>query len=139
MIFHLKKMNEILNWKHRWFGVWRESGRAYEKCPSIKDFIDPKFTEHHDIDKITRYLETAQIVSTTSRANFPCVLTGRRFSGSLSYRTDGEWLWPDDLAYYVREQRVSLPLELVTMMENYKYQPPVVPQEAIQKLEWPPI
>jgi len=68
-------MNNAENWDHAWFGVWKETGPVFKKCPSIHEFIDEKVTDYRDKDKILEYLEKAQVVATTSRLSFPCVLT----------------------------------------------------------------
>jgi hypothetical protein len=131
-------MSSLENWNHEWFGVWMESGAAHEKCPSIRDFIDKQSPDYHDKDQLAKYLETAQVVATTSRLRFPCVLTGKKFVGSLSYRTNGKWLWPDDLAYYVREHHVRLPTKMVEAIRQSAYKTPVVSDETISNLERPP-
>ena len=132
-------MNNAENWDHAWFGVWKETGPVFKKCPSIHEFIDEKVTDYRDKDKILEYLEKAQVVATTSRLSFPCVLTKKKFTGSLSYRTDGIWLWPDDLAYYVREHHVRLPVKMLETIRLNSYTPPTVSLETIQTLERPPI
>ena len=131
-------MNKMEKWQHKWFGVWIENGTAYGMCPSITEFIDKKAADYQDKTQIAEYLETAQVVATTSRLRFPCVLTGKKFMGSLSYRTDGEWLWPDDLAYYLREHHVRLPEKMLEVIRRNNYQPPDVDKDKIKDLEWPP-
>src|SRR5262245_41723138 len=36
------RRSAIDDWPHRWFGFWREYGKAYERCPSIRDFVRPE-------------------------------------------------------------------------------------------------
>jgi hypothetical protein len=131
-------MNNTENWNHKWFGVWMETAPVYGKCPSINDFIEKTSIDYQDKEQIAVYLETAQVVATTSRLRFPCVLTGKKFSGSLSYRTDGKWLWPDDLAYYVREHHVRLPDKMVETIRHNEFKPPSVTEDMVRNLEWPP-
>ena len=126
-------------WTHRWFGVWQETGDAYRNCPSITEFIDPGAATQYDIDAVASYLENAQVVATTSRLGFPCAVTGKQFGGSVSYRTDGVWLWLDDLAYYVREHNIRIPDKMLETMQRNNFVPPPVSDVDVEKLEWPPV
>jgi hypothetical protein len=126
-------------WTHRWFGIWKETGKAYEKCPSIEEFIDPDAASRLDREAVSYYLENAQVVATTSRLDFPCAITGKVFSGSISYRTDGVWLWLDDLSHYVREHDVCIPDAMLNTMVKNSFIPPSVAEADIEKLEWPPV
>lgn len=130
-------MSTHTEWKKRWFGVWREAGGAYSACPSVNDFIDPTLLAAYDRDRLVRYLETAHVVATTSRLNFPCVVCGARRGGSLSYRTDGDWLWPDDLGHYVTEHNVAPPLAMLASVVAHGYAPPAVSQAQVEQLQWP--
>lgn len=64
-----------------------------------------------DYDKpaLRRYLTTAEIVASTSRASFPSPFTGKQLAGSISFRTDGKWLWLDDLVDHIDQYGVTLP------------------------------
>lgn len=130
-------MSGMPAWDKKWFGVWRESGAAYSRCPSVKEFMSPgDLVEHHG-ERLVRYLESAHVVASTSRINFPCVLCGVQFGGSLSYRTDGEWLWPDDLGHYVSAHHVALPPAMLARVVAHRYEPPAVSPQEVQRLQWP--
>ena len=132
-------MTNSTNWQHKWFGVRRELEPEYQLCPSITDFLRAEHPANVHAEDTARYLETAQVIAITSRLRVPCVLTGKTFIGSLAYRTDGEWLWPDDLAHYFREHDIQLPQAMLETMKRNGFQPPPVSAEAIANLEWPPI
>jgi hypothetical protein len=103
-------MSFIEEWPYRWFGYWKEQGVRYSKCPSISDFIRPQaYLTPKERTDISRYLTVAPVYSVTSRRMFPCLVTGRVFSGSLATRTDGVWIWREDVAYYMNEHRLWLP------------------------------
>ncbi|MEO1245768.1 MAG: hypothetical protein AAFX56_08835 [Pseudomonadota bacterium] len=126
-------------WHHRWFGVWREYGEAYRECPSIENFICPGASTGQDKKRIAHYLDTAHLIATTSRIQFPCAISGHRFFGSVSYRTDGQWLWLDDLSHYVIEHGVCIPPEMMEHMRTYHFEPPEVTEKQIEKLDWPAV
>ena len=130
-------MSFASEWKNRWFGVWREMGAAFSACPSVRDFVGSADWAGYDRDGLVRYLETAQVVASTSRMAFPCVLCGAREGGSLSYRTDGVWLWPDDLPHYISEHSIVPPRSMLEHIASKRYRPPTVSQEQVDQLQWP--
>jgi hypothetical protein len=130
-------MTPATDWNNRWFGVWRETGATYSACPSVQDFMDSAALAEFDKGRLVRYLETAHVVASTSRLAFPCVLCGARHGGSLSYRTDGEWLWPDDLGHYVSEHNVAPPRAMLEHVAGHRYDPSAVSQEQVERLQWP--
>jgi hypothetical protein len=127
-------------WAHRWFGYWREYGAAYSECPSIHDFVDQQVVSNYNKEGLRFYLTNAPIVASTSRINFPCPFTGRRVSGSLSARTDGEWNWFDDLPDYIEAFNVRLPAHFEEKIRALNFCPPTeVSLEQINALERPPV
>jgi len=122
----------IANWPNKWFGFWREYGQAYHRCPSIRDFVNPLISLKYD-------RLTAQVVASTSRSSFPCPFTGERKAGSISIRTDGSWLWLDDLADYIDDYNVVIPANWLTEIEIRSYIPPRVDLSKIQELQQPPV
>jgi hypothetical protein len=127
-------------WKHKWFGVWREYGPAFEACPSILDFVHPEVSQRYDKGRLRNYMANAPIVASTSRSSFPDPFTGSRSCGSISFRTDGEWVWLDDLPDYIDGHDVAIPSAWLLKIQASDYVPPVaVGQDAIDKLEWPPV
>lgn len=129
------QMRKASNWSHKWFGVWREFGRGYENCPSIHDFVGSENSPTYDVGRQLLYLETAHVIAATSRMNFPCVITGTVFHGSLCVRTDGVWWWHDDLGHYIKKHRVFLPPAMVAVIEENNYSPPSVSDEQISQLD----
>lgn len=112
-------------------------GHEYSGCPSIKNCLDRDEVGTYDIKKVEEYLVTGFPLEVTSRMSFPCVMSGEVFSGELCYRTDGEWLWQDDLAYYLTRYSVALPPRFLDQMKHNEYAPPAVSDEQIVALDWP--
>jgi len=73
----------------------------------------------------------------TSRRSFPCLISGESFSGSLSVRTDGVWVWQDDLAHYVKDHNVALPQEFLTHIKSNNYAVPSLISVDESKLQFP--
>jgi hypothetical protein len=93
-----------------------------QRLPSLRDYIGPEGQENED--KIASYLESAasysgvgKIVGDLLDPNAPAVL----FPGR---RTDGLYVWPAELAYYVRKYHVRVPRELADRMASLNWRPP---------------
>lgn len=131
-------MSNIDQWPFRWFGVWREFGPKYKECPSIREFVSPELVAHYDKKRLREYLLNCQVVASTSRASFPCPFTGVQQKGSISFRTDGEWLWLDDLPDYIENFNVAIPSRWLRSIEARSYEIQTVDDHSVMKLEWPP-
>lgn len=125
-------------WPHRWFGCWREFGPAYELCPSIDEFVDEDWL-HESIDELVRYLARAPVVAVTSRLALPWARGEGDDRTSLAWRTDGAWLWLDDLDYYVATQSVRPPDAFVAHIEARLFALPKRLRIDRDVLDWPPI
>jgi hypothetical protein len=132
-------MDQIDRWPHKWFGVWREYGPAYERCPSVHEFVCPAVARPYDHQRLRDYLTRGLVVASTSRSNFPSPFSGERIGGSVSFRTDGTWIWRDDLPDYVQHHDVALPSGFLKHIVENNYVLPVVDPGAIAGLEWPPV
>jgi len=114
---------QFASWPDKWFGYWREYGHAFRRCPSIDEFVDPDWRYEHRAGLVA-YLANAPVVASTSRFSFPWLRgkgDGRMW---VSVRTDGEWAWLDDIAYYVGEQALRPPDALVAAIEARNFTPP---------------
>lgn len=97
--------------------------------PSLKDYTSDQPQEYEE--DIARYLESAPVFSGVGKAvgdvldpNAAAVL----FPGSL---TDGYYVWPAELAYYVRKYHVRVPQQLIERMKTMDWQPP-----ADEEIDW---
>jgi len=129
---------EILNkWPHKWFGVWKEYGEQYSKCPSIKEFIQDRNLYGDKIQLISKYLATSQIIGTTSKHCFPDPISCKVVFGDISFRTDGIWVWLDDLADYIVKYNVAIPVLFYRNIEANNFEPITNWQGDYKKLDWP--
>lgn len=125
------------DWPFTWFGCWREFGAAYARCPSIDDFVDPTW-DYVDRDRLVAYLVGAPVVATTSRLGLPWAKGPGDGRSSVSYRSDGVWVWLDDLDYYIEEQSLRLPDSFVAAIEGRHFEPPAALEVDPMTLSWPP-
>jgi hypothetical protein len=130
----IKNMN---NWPHKWFGFWKEYGQAYEKYPSILDFVDKQRNSSYEKARLKQYLENGIVVVTTSRINFPSPFTGKIGEGDISWRTDGTWVWFDDLFEYIDHHDLAIPDEWYEHIKYSNFEIPEVDELDMDKLDLP--
>jgi hypothetical protein len=129
-------MGLLESWPNKWFGVWKEQGAGFENCPSLKDFINVELVKEYNFSELFWYLEDSQTVATTSGDSFPDPFTGELIKESISYKTDGRWLWLDSLPYYIEKYKVAIPIEFFNDIMSNKCLP-VKWSGDIQSLDWP--
>lgn len=129
-------MKLLESWPNKWFEVWKEQGIGFETCPSLKDFINIKLVEEYNCVELFSYLENSQTVATTSGDSFTDPFTGELIRESISYKTDGIWLWLDSLPYYIEKYKVAIPIEFLKNIMDNKFLP-VKWSGDIQSLDWP--
>ena len=129
--------SQFATWPFRWFGCWREFGPAFGRCPGIDEFVDEGW-HHARVDELVRYLARAPMVSVTSRLALPWARGEGDDRASVAWRTDGVWLWLDDLDYYVADQSVRPPDAFVARIEARDFAPPKRLRIDRSVLEWPP-
>ena len=131
-------MSENINkWPHKWFGIWNEYGDDYKKLVSIKEFVYPEVVKGYNLQGVKNYLTNSLLLSSTSRMAFPCPFTGKLYEGSISFRTDGEWLWLDDLPFYIENYNVALPTSFLQKMDKNNYMPVKLWGGNPEELDWP--
>lgn len=59
--------------------------------------------------------------------------SSRQVLGDSNVRTDGEWLWRDDLANYVRRHHVQIPDEFLESIRQRHYIVPEVDDETLDR------
>ena len=64
-----------------------------------------------------------------------CLDGARTAVAPLEIATDGRWVWPRDLAYYVGEYHGSLPPEFVEHMRACRWKAPTFTREDMERLE----
>lgn len=123
------------NWPHRWFGFWKEDGPEYRACPSLSQWPSEALAQN-EMARILTFLRGGAVVCVTQVGVRNCVLCGRRLSGSRECLSDGLWLWPGELAHYLEEHGVAVPLPLRKHIE-LSPAPDANRQVDPAQLEWP--
>jgi hypothetical protein len=90
-------------------GYFSELGHGRPDGPSLRGSLrqEPSPEESH----LVRYLRSASVLAANGPASD--VLSGEPLSETLCVMTDGTWVWPSDLPFYVERYHVELPTDFV--------------------------
>ncbi len=125
------------NWNHTWFGFWNEYGEGYENCPSVFDFIDKTINETYDKTLLCNYLNNGIVLVSTSLHCFPSPVDGKITYGSVSYRTDGKWVWFDNIVSFIENDNLTIPEVWYQEIEAKKFIFPDVSSDQLDNIGFP--
>lgn len=91
------------------------------------------FVEQHWEQAAISYLKQGPAIVVSGRATD--LLDETEGIGQYQVRTDGEWVWPSTLAYYVAKYHVALPEEFLAHMASRGWQAPELDYEALEELD----
>ncbi|MBD5394294.1 MAG: hypothetical protein HDR71_08475 [Lachnospiraceae bacterium] len=100
---------------------------------SLKENIsdEPQFNE----DKIIKYLEEGVIYCVSPGLTTDILGKSNEIIDSLKILTDGEWIWPSDLSYYVKKYHVKLNEKFILHMQNAYWTVPNRQEIKLEQLE----
>ncbi len=101
-------------------GYFKEMPHGKETDNSIFDFINKE--NHDNIEKIYQYLKSGVEFVVSPEVTHDIISPEKGTSGVSSSYTDGVWLWPGDLAYYVKNYNLKLPEEFISTMKQNNWQ-----------------
>lgn len=127
------------SWSFKWFGLWEEYGKGYEKYPSIKNFVNKERNLRYAKEKILKYLNEGFPFVSTSKASFPSPFTGEVGHGSVSFRTDGEWVWLDNIGEFIERNDLVIPEGLYERMEKNNFITQELSEEQIENVSQMPM
>jgi len=97
-------------------GYYKEMPHGDDTDPSIMDCIQKK-VEHKN--EICRYLQSGYTLAACGSVVMDVISPEKGIIGSPDDVTDGTWMWPADLVYYIQNNNLELPKEFIaTMKEN---------------------
>jgi hypothetical protein len=108
-------------------GMFIELGRVKQPDPqpSILTTVSPEPLP--DTDRVVAYLRAGHdLIAMMDVQNDVFDSSQKVLSGS-SIKTDGDWLWREDLAYYVSRHDVAIPEEFLQLIRQRRY---IVPDVA---------
>ncbi len=87
-----------------------EEMRLYENNGPIKDFMVEDV--NYDKEKVCHYLLNNKVMGICARRPIDSI-TGEEIASGFRIIADGDYEWPDFLAYYVRKYNIMLPNSFV--------------------------
>lgn len=114
-------------------GFWRE--HCGDIFPSIFD-AEIKKLEICEIEEIENYLVKCPICVASPGIVYSA-FNEDKIAGTSSIKTDGSWVWPDTLPYYVREHGIALPLEFLEHIRHRHYIPLEEDEVNVEELIFP--
>uniref|UniRef100_A0AAU3GMM3 Uncharacterized protein n=1 Tax=Streptomyces sp. NBC_01401 TaxID=2903854 RepID=A0AAU3GMM3_9ACTN len=108
-------------------------------APSIHDDVRPYglFDEAQTLE----YMSSCREIYTTMGADRDVISGDEWVGGAGSLITDGTWVWPLELQYYIKRYHVELPPGFLADVRSANYAPPVVPparyREVVDELFGP--
>ena len=97
-------------------GYYKEMPHGGNSEISIRDYINKESKDI--IENICSYLDSG-VAFIVSPGNVEDVIVPENgIAGDTTTYTDGEWLWPGDLSYYVRNYSLKLPDEFIATMKK---------------------
>lgn len=97
-------------------GFFRELPHGDPEGPSLKNFAAAIPLQQND--RIVSYLRSGALFIALPGLSRDVLSNEHPIIGSLALWTDGIFLWPSDLSYYVEKYSVGLPREFIKHMED---------------------
>jgi hypothetical protein len=108
-------------------GYFSELRHGRSDGPSLRASLHPEGSQEEV--HLVRYLRSASVLA----ANGPVsdVLSGDPLPDALSVMTDGTWMWPSDLAFYVERYHAELPTDFVDHARQSNWNPRQLSDEEL--------
>lgn len=108
----------------RFFGFFTEQAHAGGSPVSIY----PRLTDapSEEVTQTVAYLRSGAALMYSDRLVRDVIDAAHPIIGTLEILTDGDWIWPSDLAYYVERHGLRVPDEFLARMRSYDWRCPTV-------------
>jgi hypothetical protein len=117
----------------REFGFFSELPHGDPDGESIHDYIRDSAGEY-DL-QVASYLQSGATLGATAGLTQDVLDPQGGTSGPLAIQTDGEWIWPADLPFYVRTYHVEVPAGLVERAASFNWRAPEMTRDQLIEIE----
>jgi hypothetical protein len=117
----------------RYAGFFRELRHGRVDGPSLAE--SRQSSADPDEQRILGYLADGTTLAATGKAVDDVLDDGKKAVATLKIVTDGAWLWPGDLPYYIAQYHVSLPPDFTDQMRANSWKPPKLDRPALLSVE----
>lgn len=114
-------------------GMFVELGavRSPERQDSILAHVAP--APLPDVDQVLAYLKAGHGLIAMMDLQDDVIDGSRQVMNGSSIRTDGDWLWREDLAYYVERHNVAVPAEFLELIRRRDYLVPELDEVTLEE------
>src|SRR5262245_21477278 len=117
----------------RFAGFFRELRHGDPGGPSLRDVIAT--TPQPEQELIAHYLDTGEVLATTGSLVDDQLEPATREVARLEVLTDGIWVWPRDLSYYVMTYNAIVPSDFTEHMRRRGWRPPNLTRDELLAVE----
>ncbi len=132
--------NEIANtWGHLWWGYtgFAKQSLGVPTGPETNHLLQSESASQELRDEVADYLDASPYAVVGMQRDTDCYFcTKARFNGA-AHRSDGVWLWPDDLGHCVRRHGFVVPNRMVDHIRAEVYPPQKLTMAVVESLQWP--
>ncbi|GAA3635140.1 hypothetical protein GCM10022223_61920 [Kineosporia mesophila] len=114
-------------------GFFRELPHGDPNGESLREAVERDTDQ--DTAKLLRYLEGNVVLAATAALVDDVLDHTARAVAPLELVTDGAWVWPRDLAYYVEKYDAAVPATFILHLELRNWVQPHLGENELQQVE----
>lgn len=111
-------------------GYFRQLGHGAPQGPDLLEAVRDPLPEP-EREQLARYLATCPAVAVTGTRAADVLRPGSQEVLAINTRTDGDYVWPEDFAYYVSEHGARPPEDFVAHVARHGGHPPALDEEDV--------
>jgi hypothetical protein len=111
-----------------------ELGRVKQSAPQDSILENVAESPLPDADQVVSYLKGGHVLIDFMDISDDVFDRSRQIMGGPSTVTDGDWIWRDDLAYYVARHNVIVPAEFLELIRQRQYVVPDVDEPTLDRI-----
>lgn len=103
-------------------------GFFYDDRGLVEPYCQSKI-EPYDKDtrvRIVNYLKAGTLIAIAAGPAYDLMSSTSVLAIPPNIRTDGRWVWTEDVAYYVERYRMMIPTDFLDVMRRNEWRSPVV-------------
>jgi len=116
-------------------GFFRELPHGLPDGESLRAAVSSAHTGRPDEEQLLDYLWGNTVLAATAAMVDDVLDPAATGIAPLEIVTDGAWVWPRDLAYYVQRYHVTVPLPFTLHIELRNWDQPALTPDELDRIE----